>query len=268
MMFTQFFGLKYNPFTKEIPVSELFQGSDFIELESRLRYIQSNRGIFLLTAEAGTGKTTALRRFVSGLNPGLYQPCYYSLTTVTVMDFYRGLIMKLGEEPTHRKINMFEQLQKLIYSSYHDKRITPLIIIDEAQSLSNKVLDDLRILFNFSMDSENPFILILAGQASLRNRLQMGINTPLRQRINVKFHLQGLKKEELKEYVQSRLKYAGAMETNLFSDSALDSIFTITKGVPRQVNNLVTSCLMYACTRQVRFLDEEVVYQANQDIEL
>jgi general secretion pathway protein A len=59
MMFTQFFGLKHNPFTKEIPVSELFQGSDFLELESRLKYIQSTRGIFLLTAEAGTGKNAA-----------------------------------------------------------------------------------------------------------------------------------------------------------------------------------------------------------------
>jgi general secretion pathway protein A len=60
-MFIQFFGLKYNPFTKEIPVSKLFQGFDYLELESRLKYIQSTRGIFLLTAEAGTGKTTALR---------------------------------------------------------------------------------------------------------------------------------------------------------------------------------------------------------------
>lgn len=267
-MFTQYFGLKYNPFTKEIPVSELFLGSDSLELESRLKYIQSTRGIFLLTSEAGTGKTTALRRFSDGLNPGLYKPCYYSLTTVTVMDFYRGLIMKLGEEPTHKKITMFEQLQKLIYSSYHDQRITPVIIIDEAQSLSNKVLDDLRILFNFSMDSENPFILILAGQTSLRNRLQMGINNPLRQRITVKYQMEGLKKEELKEFIQSRLKYAGAMETNLFSDSALESIYSITKGAPRLVNSLVISCLMYACAKQIRLMDEEVVYEANRDIEL
>jgi general secretion pathway protein A len=96
----------------------------------------------------------------------------------------------------------------------------------------------------------------------------MGINTPLRQRINVKYHMQGLKKEELKDYIQSRLKYAGAMEINLFSDSALDSIFAITKGAPRIVNNLVTSCLMYACANQIRLLNEEVVYEANRDIEL
>jgi general secretion pathway protein A len=267
-MFTQYFGLKYNPFTKEIPVSELYRGSDFNELYSRLQYILSTRGIFLLTAEAGAGKTTALRNFCDGLNPGLYKSCYYSLTTVTVMDFYRGLIMKLGEEPSYKKITMFEQLQQLINTMYLEQRITPVIVIDEAQSLSNKVLDDLRILFNFRMDSENPFILILSGQTPLRNRLQMGINTPLRQRINIKYHMQGLKKEELKEYIQSRLKNAGAMETDLFNDAALDSIYTITNGAPRLVNNLVTGCLMYACSSQLRRIDDETVYQANRDIEL
>lgn len=267
-MFTQYFGLKYNPFTKEIPVSDLFRSKDSVELESRLKYIQSTRGIFLLTAEAGTGKTTALRRFCDGLNPGLYKPCYYSLTTVTVMDFYRGIIMKLGEEPVYKKATMFSQMQRLIYSTYHDQRITPVIIIDEAQCLSNKILDDLRIIFNFSMDSENPYILILAGQTPLRNRLQMGINTPLRQRITVKYHMQGLQKDELKEYIQSRLKIAGSMDADIFSDSALDSIYTITKGAPRVVNNLVTGCLMYACASQIRRIDEETVYQANRDIEL
>lgn len=145
---------------------------------------------------------------------------------------------------------------------------TPVIIIDEAQCLSNKILDDLRIIFNFSMDSENPYILILAGQTPLRNRLQMGINTPLRQRITVKYHMQGLQKDELKEYIQSRLKIAGAMDADIFSDSALDSIYTITKGAPRVVNNLVTGCLMYACASQIRRINEETVYQANRDIEL
>ncbi|NCU26738.1 AAA family ATPase [Candidatus Nomurabacteria bacterium] len=267
-MFTQFFGLKFNPFTKEVPVHQLFNGVEHKELESRLKYLQSTRGIFLLTAEAGTGKTTALRNFCDGLNPGLYRPCYYSLTTVTVMDFYRGLILKFGELPTHKKVTMFEQLQRLILSSYNEQRITPVIIIDEAQSLSNKVLDDLRILFNFAMDSQNPFILILAGQSSLRNRLQMGINTALRQRINVKYHMQGLARDEIREYIHSRLKNAGAMDCDIFSESALDSIHTITAGIPRAVNNLIIGCLMFACTKQSKLIDDEIVFQANRDIDL
>jgi len=267
-MFTQHFGLKFNPFTKEISTNDLFQSKDTKELESRFKYIKTSRGIFLLTAEAGTGKTTALRKFVDGLNPGLYRPCYYALSTVTVMDFYRGLIMKMGETPVYKKINMFEQLQRLIYQSYHDQRITPVIIIDEAQSLSNNVLDDLRILFNFKMDSENPYILILSGQSPLRNRLQLGINQPLKQRINVKYHMQGLCRDEINDYFESRLKMAGAAETRIFTDGALDSVFTITKGMPRIINKLATSCLMCACANKTDTIDDEIVYQAHQDIEI
>ncbi len=266
-MFIQFFGLKFNPFTKEVPVNQLYYSHEAKELESRLKYIQSTRGIFLLTAEPGIGKTTALRNFYENLNPGLYKPCYYSLTTVTVMDFYRGLVMKLGEIPEHKKISMFEQLQRLISCYYNEQRITPVIIVDEAQCLSNKILDDLRILFNFSMDSQNPFILILAGQTSLKNRLQMGTNTALRQRIHVKFHMQGLSKDELKEYIISRFKYAGALECDIFTDSAIESIHSASSGVPRSINNLITSSLIYSAGKQLKRIDEEIVYQASRDID-
>jgi type II secretory pathway predicted ATPase ExeA len=84
----------------------------------------------------------------------------------------------------------------------------------------------------------------------------------------LKYHFAGAEKDELKDNIYTRLKYAGNMGTNLFSDNALVSIFTITKRAPQQVNNLVTSGLIFACANQMRSLDEEVVYQANRDIEL
>jgi type II secretory pathway predicted ATPase ExeA len=267
-MFTQHFGLKMNPFTKEISSGDLFMGQDQKELEARFNYIKSARGMFLLTAEAGLGKTTALRRFCDNLNPGLYKPCYYALSTVTVMDFYRGIILRLGGEPFHKKIDMFEQLQQLILGSYHDKRITPVIIIDEAQSLSNGVLEDLRILFNFKMDSENPFILIIAGQPPLRHRLQLGVNQALKQRIASKYHMQGLNREELDDYVTSRLKFAGALNTNIFTPVSLDAIHTISKGTPRVINKLITDSLIAAYARKSDAVDDEIVYQAHQDGEI
>jgi len=267
-MFTQHFGLKMNPFTKEISSSDIFMGQDQKELEARLNYIKSTRGIFLLTAEAGCGKTTALRRFCEGLNTGLYKPCYYALSTVTVMDFYRGIILRLGAEPLYKKIDMFGQLQQLISGSYHDKRITPVIIIDEAQSLSNGVLDDLRILFNFKMDSENPYILVIAGQPSLRHRLQLGVNQALKQRITSKFHMQGLGREELEGYITSRLKFAGALNTNIFTQVSLDAIHTISNGNPRLLNKLITDSLIAAYVRKSDTVDDEIVYQAHQDGEI
>jgi hypothetical protein len=135
-MFRQFFGLKYNPFGKEVDVSNVYESEDIKELNSRLKYIQTIRGMFLLIGEPGMGKSTALRKFSAELNPGLYKPCYFSLSTVTVMDFYRGLLMSLGEVPSHKKITMFHQIQQAIMSLYYNQKITPVIMLDDFQALS------------------------------------------------------------------------------------------------------------------------------------
>jgi general secretion pathway protein A len=223
-MFTQYFGLKFNPFTKEIPPDKLFISQDLLELESRLQYLQKNRGIGLVAGEPGSGKSTALRKYVSELNPSLYRSCYFSLATVTVLEFYQGLALELGEQPKHKKVAIFHQIQQAINSMYYDRRITPVIILDEIHLASNKLLEDLRLIFNFKMDSQNPFILILAGQPLIRSKLTLNINNPLRQRLVVKYILQGLKLEEIKEYCSSRLRQAGLVE-EIFTDSAIHASY-------------------------------------------
>ncbi|HHW47739.1 MAG TPA: AAA family ATPase [Clostridiaceae bacterium] len=266
-MFRQFFGLKYNPFGKEIDISDVYESEDMKELNSRFRYIQNIRGIFLLVGEPGMGKSTALRKFAAGLNPGLYKPCYFSLSTVTVMDFYRGLLISLGEEPSHKKVTMFHQIQQAIASLYYNQKITPVIMLDEVQLLSNSILEELRLLFNFKMDSENPFILILSGQSQIRNKLQLAVNAPLRQRIAVKYVMQGLKPEELPDYISTRLKAAGLHE-NIFTQTATEAIYSASKGTPRLVNSLATASLMYACSIKQKHIDEEIVYQGQRDIDV
>lgn len=168
-MFTQFFNLRFNPFTKEIPIDKLFLSKNLEELTSRLMYLQKARGIGLIIGEAGTGKTTALRQYAQSLNPALFQSFYFPLATVTVQEFYRGLALELGEEPKHKKVDLFRQIQSAIGSMYYERRVTPVIILDEIHMASNKLLEDLRLIFNFNMDSENPFILILAGLLSQKS---------------------------------------------------------------------------------------------------
>lgn len=266
-MFTQYFGLKFNPFSKEIEVNDVFESSDLKELNSRFRYIQSARGIFVVIGEPGTGKSTALRRFASGMNPGLYKPCYFTLSTVTVMDFYRGLLTSLGEIPSSKKVTMFEQIQQSINTLYNEQRITPVIMLDEVHMLSNSILEDLRLLFSFDMDSKTPFILILSGQTQLRNKLQLSVNAPLRQRITIKHVMQGLNREELPDYLTSRLKAAG-LNQNIFQSSAVEAIYSISNGLPRMVNTYATAALMYACASKKNEIDEEAVYQGKKDFEI
>lgn len=266
-MFLQYFGMKFNPFSKEIETQNLYESEDMKELFSRFKYIQQNRGIFLLIGEPGTGKTTAIRKLCSGLNPGLYKPCYCTLSTVTVLDFFRGILLNLGETPSCKKIVMFMQIQEVIANLYYEQKITPIIILDEIHLASTSILEDLRLLFSFRMDSENPFVLILSGQSHIRNKLQLSINTPLKQRINIRHNMKGLKKDELSLYLQNCLSLAG-LNDNIFNAEACEAIFSISKGAPRVVNNLAIASLMYAFAKKQDRIDEEAVFQGQRDFEI
>ena len=165
-MFRQYFGLKFNPFDKEIPTDKLFESHDIQELDSRLKYMLDTRGICLIVGESGSGKSTSLRKLNDNLNRSLYRPCYLPLTTLTVKEFYQEIVSMLGETPAYKKVSLFTQIQGCIQNLYYEQRITPVIIVDEVHMAPTTVLDDLRMVFNFKVDSANPFVLILAGQLS------------------------------------------------------------------------------------------------------
>lgn len=264
-MFTQFFGMKFNPFRKEAPVEELYSSEDWMELHSRLKYLQQTRGIGLIIGEPGMGKTTALRRYISSLNPALFYSCYFPLSTLNVNEFLRGLVVKLGETPAFRRGMLIEQIQEAILSFYNDRKITPVIVLDEMHMASTPLLDELRLIFNFEMDSQNPYILILAAQPPIRNKLGLNVHLPLRQRITIKYTLSGLTKEELPNYLTTRLQAAGYNEP-LFEKEAIAAMFAATNGSPRQVNNLATACLLYAYGVKARTVNEEAVYQAQNEL--
>ena len=261
-MFRQHFGLKFNPFDKEIATDKLFASRDTRELDSRLKYMLDSRGICLVVGEPGSGKSTSLRKLIENLNRSLYKPCYLPLTTLTVKEFYQALASLLGETPAHKKFTLFEQIQNCIHNLYYDQRITPIIIIDEVHMAPVSILDDLRLLFNFKADSANPFVLILAGQPQIRNKLALNTCYPLRQRISMRYSMQGLTLEETADYCSSRMKIAGST-TDVFSPSALTAIHTVSGGFPRAINNIAVASLMYCTERKMLTVDEEAVYQAN-----
>jgi len=261
-MFRQHFGLKFNPFDKEISTDKLFASRDTKELDSRLKYMLDSRGICLVVGEPGSGKSTGLRKLMENLNRSLYKPCYLPLTTLTVKEFYQALASLLGETPSHRKFTLFQQIQDSIHNLYYDQRITPVIIIDEVHMAPMSILDDLRLLFNFKADSANPFVLILAGQPQIRNKLALNTCYPLRQRISMRYSMQGFTLEETADYCNSRMKIAGCV-SEVFSPAALTAIHTVSGGFPRSVNNIAVASLMYCTERKLLSVDEEAVYQAN-----
>lgn len=200
MDYTVRYGLEFNPFlknSKEI----LIQTHEYRETLFRLDYLSKTKGFGLLTGSPGKGKTTAVRNWAASLNPSLYKVIYSSFSTLTANDFYRTLATELGAQPAFRKPDNFRIIQEEITRLAVEKRKTPVIIIDEANYINNAILNDLKILFNFEMDSRDRAAILLTGLPNLNSTLKLGIHEPLRQRIVMNYEIGGLTKEEGRQYM-------------------------------------------------------------------
>ncbi len=141
----------------------------------------------------------------------------------------------------------------------------PVLIVDEAHHLRNEVLEDLRLLTNYEMDSQNRLCLLLVGLTELRRRLSMAVHESLAQRIVVRYHLGGLAREELSAYLTHRLRLAGC-ELPLFEPPAVEALFQATQGMPRKVNRLAHHALTSAALNNTKSVSSEHVQAALEEI--
>ena len=263
-MYKSYYSLSKTPFSKEIKTKDLFSSDSLKETKARLDYLKKTRGIGVIVGETGSGKTSSLRAFAQGLNSSLFKVMYYTLSTGTVMDFYRGLALKLGEKPAFRKVEVFNQIQNEIASLYIDKNIVPVFILDEMQLAANKFLNELSIMFNFSMDSKNPFILILSGLSFFLDKLSLNQNQSLAQRVVMKYHLNPLTNEEVGKYIEHHLQLAGANHS-IFTSGAIEAIASNSRGLPRLINKLAINSLLIGCQKKTDQINEEIVFKANEE---
>lgn len=260
------YGLEFNPFiknSKEI----LVDTSEYREITFRLNYLTKTKGFGLLTGSAGKGKTTALRNWAAGLNPSLYKVIYSSLSTLTLNDFYRNLILELGATPAFKKPDNFRIIQEEITRLSVEKRKTPIIIIDEANYVSNAILNDLKMLFNFEMDSRDRAVILLAGLPQLNSTLRLSAHEPLRQRIVMNYNLEGISKEEGCEYILEKLKGAGCNQA-VFEDAAIEAVLNAADGTPRMINKFCNSAMLIGDVQKANLITAEIVMQAVNDSEL
>ena len=265
MRFLQYFGLKFDPFRKEVPIEQLFDHEDGLELRSRLDYLQATRGIGLIVGEPGTGKTTALRSYLRQLSPASYHTCYFALSTLNVREFLNGLATELGEAPAFQRVETIRRIQQAITNLHYERHTTPVLVLDEMHLASNAIFEELRLILNFDMDSQSPYILVLMAQPPIRTKLALNVHLPLRQRIAVKHTMRGLLETELEPYLATRMQLAGSPEA-IFQPSARTAMYSLSNGVPRVVNSLATNSLIYACQQDQRHIDEEAVYQASNEL--
>lgn len=266
MDYTARYGLEFNPFLKNSK-EVLVKTQEYRELHFRLNYLLSTKGFGILTGGTGKGKTTAVRSWASSLNPALYKVVYSSLSTLTVMDFYRNLAAEFGAVPAYRKTENFKLIQDEINRLTLEKRQTPVIIMDEANYIGTAILNDLKILFNFEMDSRDRAVILLAGLPQLNNTLRLGIHEPLRQRVVMNYNLDGLSKEEGRLYIQEKLKGAGCTQA-VFEENALEAVLNAANGTPRVINKLCNASLLVGNSRNLNVITADAVMQAVSDCEL
>lgn len=266
MDYTARYGLEFNPFLKNSK-EVLVETQEYKEVLFRLNYLLATKGFGLLTGSAGRGKTTAVRNWACGLNTSLYKVVYSSLSTLTVNDFYRNLAEELGAQPAFRKTDNFKVIQDEINRLVLEKRQTPVIIIDEANYIGNAVLNDLKMLFNFEMDSKDRAVVLLCGLPQLNSTLRLSIHEPFRQRIVMNYNLEGMTKAEGHSYVTAKLNGAGCTQT-VFEDNALEAILNAANGTPRMINKLCNASLLVGNSSNLNIITADAVMQAINDCEL
>jgi general secretion pathway protein A len=264
-MYLIHFGFTHYPFERALQPDELFASSAAREAQARLQHLIELRGIGLITGEVGSGKTSVCRQLNASLHPGLYRLFYVTLSTGNVLDMYKAITWQLGIPVERSRASAYRTIHTEISRLVLETKIHPVLVVDEAHHLRNEVLEDLRLLTNYAMDSERRLCLLLVGLPELRRRLRMAVHESLTQRIVVRYHLSGLTREETPEYLSHRLQLAGCT-LPLFEPAAVEALFQATQGLPRKLNQAAHYALSAAALAKAKQVTVEHVQAALEEL--
>jgi type II secretory pathway predicted ATPase ExeA len=264
-MYTTHFGLTRFPFEKNIAPDEVFPSAGLTEARVRLRHLVDMTGVGVITGDSGSGKSTTTRVALADLHPGLYKVIYVPLSTGNPMDMYKTIAWEMGLPTERSRAALYRQIRTEVTRLSAEARIRPLLVLDEAQALRSDVLEEMRLLTNYAMDSENRLCLVFSGQSELRRRLSMAVHEALNRRVIVRFHVPPLARDELGPYLAHLLRRAGT-ELPLFEPAAIEAIYQATHGLPGKVNPLAHHALMAAALAKAKTVTVDHVQAAQAEV--
>ena len=259
-MYKKFFGLKENPFNVNPDPRYLYLTPNTQEALACLTYgIETRKGFIMLTGEVGTGKTTILNALLHKLGP-LVQTAYIFNTSLTVEDLFAALFeeLELDWQDPFRKTAALSRLNKYLIERMTNGLQT-LLIVDEAQNLSDAMLEEIRMLSNLETPQSKLLQIMLVGQPELADKLSQPGLRQLRQRVELRHAIRPLRADETAAYVRERLLVAGHPKGDLFAGSAERAVHRFARGIPRVVNVLCDNALIAAFAREQTKVSAQLV---------
>ncbi len=266
-MFRNHFGIKENPFSNTPDPSYLFMSKQHLEALAHLTYgVRGGSGFVLLTGEVGTGKTTVCRCLIERLpddvdlalcvNP----PNSEAELLATICDE-----MGIGRASESGGVKELMDALNGYLLGVHAKGRRTVLIVDEAQNLAPRLLEQIRLLTNLETTTTKLLQIILIGQPELRDLLDRNEMRQLTQRITARYHLEPLTGPESRNYILHRMRVAG-LARNVFESAALDEISILSKGIPRLINSICERCLLGAYANGTHSIDVGIARVAGEEV--
>lgn len=263
-MYEKFYGFSEKPF-------QIVPNPNFLYLapkhQSALTYLEygitEGVGFVLLTGEIGTGKTTLIRHILNQIESDIDVAVIFN-TNVTPDQLICMILQEFELEPAeNNKAKNLDTLYQFLIAKFAEGR-RALLIIDEAQNLNPEALEEVRMLSNLQSDEQMLLQIMLVGQPELKAKLKKPSLAQLSQRISVSYHLTALNKDDTKLYIASRLKKVGGNE-DIFTSAAQDKIYQASGGIPRTINIVCDSALVYGYADEISIIDAEIIAQVLED---
>jgi general secretion pathway protein A len=260
-------GLTRRPFANSPDPEFVYQSPVFAEGFARLLYDATDLrgGLSLITGEIGCGKTMLAQALASQLAGSPSDVIVLPYSKVTPSQLLAVLARGIGvDSPPRGKLPLIEALAARLADLHRNAR-RPVLVVDEAQLASPSLLEEIRLLTNFEDRQDKHLHVVLLGQPELRDRVRK--RPQIDQRVSLRFHVEPMEMDDVRGYVEHRLRIAGGDATRIFARDAVDTLAERSAGVPRRINTLATQSLFVGAMRALHQIDAELVRDVADDQE-
>ena len=267
-MFKKFYGFEKEPFNITPDPDFLYLSDSHREALAQLTYgIETKKGFILITGEVGVGKTTIINAFLRDLATTEAITAFIFNTKISRLLFFQRICYDLGLSKPYNKEEFLVMLNHFLMKCHARNKGPVVFIVDEAHNLDDDLLEEVRLLLNLETAKEKLLQIVLSGQVELWKRLTKPNLRQLRQRIVLQHKIKPLNEQDMRGYIDTRIKIAGGKD-NIFDEKALKYIFRYSQGIPRLINVICTHALISGYATGKNVISPNIIKEIANDLEL